>query len=960
MTTIETISVVINGHEIKAQPGAMVLEAAIEAGIYIPYLCYHPGMKPFAACRLCLVQEEVEVEVDRGGEIVRQKQLRPAMASCTTPIRDGMVIKTATATVRDMQTGVMEMLISEHPHGCLTCHRVELCGPQDICQRHVSVNDRCVTCPKNERCELKDSVRYLGMEMNSPLSYKVRGSNKELADPFYDRDYDLCIVCGRCVRACEELRGDNAITFLERAGQSLVGTSRGQSLLQSGCEFCGACIDVCPVGALVERDHKWEKAQRVERTTCPNCPVGCQLNLEVNGREKVVRAVPELNAPANRGQACFKGKFGLEFVNHRERLKYPLIRRNGKFEEATWDDALRFVGESLKKFKGSEFAALASSRSTNESCYVLQKFTRTVMETNNVDSDSNNFPELRESLATQLGYPASTNDIWELEGAGCILAVNTNVTEDQNVVAVPVKRAVRSGNTKLVVIDTREVELTHYADIWLRPMPGTTLTLLGGMLKYIVDEALVDSAFIHEQCKGLDELLKSLGSFDLDSVEQTTRVPKDQIWKAATLYADSGPGAILYAMDNVAQEQQTLHARALVNLALVTGNIGKPSTGLYALSTGANSQGAADVGCVPNFLPGYQRIDESPGQHAIQEVWGRRVPRDTGFSVRDIEERISDSSVKAMLILGDPTGYDRDNLGNGFSTLDRLEFLVVHDTFLGPVAQMADVVFPATTFAEEDGTFTNLARRIQLVKKVITPKNFDTQSASQFICRLAKAMGGSGFDFESPAEIFSEISSLVKFYQGVSHSRLANDALVTLRPDPAYPQPTQLLYSDRVAQGIQWPCWDIEGPGTSILYTEGFGPGKAYLLPIDPASEHLEISKDYPFIFVPGRVLAHWDREVEVIQVDGMNHIQKEELIEIHSQDAVELGVQQGDSMEVIGNGWHMLGAVYITDTTHPGTVSVTTLFGELATHLQLSKNPDPMSKVSGLKISQVRLQRLA
>ena len=251
------ITITIDGVQVNTQPGKMVLEAAIEGGIYVPYLCYHPGMKPFAACRMCVV----EVEGGRGYP-----------ASCTLPVQDGMVVKNDTHEVYQLRRSIMEMLISEHPHGCLTCHRVDLCGPQDVCLRHVSVNDRCVTCPKNERCELKDTTRYLNMELESPLGYKYRNLPIEVGDPFYDRDYNLCIVCGRCVRVCEEVRGDNAITFTERAGQALVGTSHGTSLLESGCEFCGACLDVCPVGALVESDHKWEKASRVEKTICPPLP----------------------------------------------------------------------------------------------------------------------------------------------------------------------------------------------------------------------------------------------------------------------------------------------------------------------------------------------------------------------------------------------------------------------------------------------------------------------------------------------------------------------------------------------------------------------------------------------------------------------------------------------------------------------------------------------------------------
>ena len=400
----------------------MVLEAAIDAGIYVPYLCYHPGMKPYAACRMCVI----EVEGQRGYP-----------AACTLPVTDGMVVHNQVQAVDQLRRSVMEMLIAEHPNGCLTCHRIDICGPSDVCLRHVSVNDRCVTCPKNERCELKDTVRYLGMNLESPLGYKYRNIPLEVSDPFYDRDYNLCIVCGRCVRACDELRGDDAIGFTERGGLALVGTSFGTSLLESGCEFCGACIDVCPVGALVERDHKWDKARRVERSICPHCPVGCQLNLEFNGKDELIRAVPELNSPANQGQACFRGKFGLEFVNDSSRLTAPLIRRDGMLREATWDEALDYIAERLGQVSGAEFGLVTSPTSTNEEHYLAQKFARVVMGSNNVDQSSNVSPELVLALESSLGIAAATNSIWDLEQAGCILAFNANPTEEHNVVAVP-------------------------------------------------------------------------------------------------------------------------------------------------------------------------------------------------------------------------------------------------------------------------------------------------------------------------------------------------------------------------------------------------------------------------------------------------------------------------------------------------------------------------------------------
>ena len=481
----DEMTITFNGQDVKTQSGKNVLEAAIAAGVYVPYLCYHPGMKSYGACRMCVVS----VEGQRGFP-----------AACTLPVADGMKIQTESGEVNDLRKSVMEMLIAEHPNGCLTCHRIDICGPTDVCLRHVSVNDRCVTCPKNERCELKDTVRYLGMSLESPMNYKYRQIPLEVADPFYDRDYNLCIVCARCVRACEELRGDDAIGLTVRSGQSLVGTSFGTSLLESGCEFCGACIDVCPVGALVERDHKWDKPRKVERTVCPLCPVGCQMNVEYDGDGTLIRAVPEINSPSNHGQACFKGKFGLQFVNDASRLQTPLVRRDGQLEEATWDEALEFVATSLAEYPGESFAFLTSPNSTNEEHYLAQKFSRVAMKSNNVDQTSNTQPELTLGLEQSLGYAGATNPIWDLEQSGCILVFNSNVTEEHNVVGVPIKRAARK-NTKLVVIDSREVELTRYAHVWLRPAPGTEQLLLGGLLKSVIDQGLQKDDWLAENCE---------------------------------------------------------------------------------------------------------------------------------------------------------------------------------------------------------------------------------------------------------------------------------------------------------------------------------------------------------------------------------------------------------------------------------------------------------------------------
>ena len=937
----DEITVSFDGVEVRTQSGKMVLEAAIDAGIYVPYLCYHPGMKPYAACRMCVVG----IEGQRGFP-----------AACTLPVQDGMMVRNVAPDVDQLRRSVMEMLIAEHPNGCLTCHRIDICGPNDVCLRHVSVNDRCVTCPKNERCELKDTVRYLGMKLESPLGYKYRQIPLEVADPFYDRDYNLCIVCGRCVRACEELRGDDAIGFTERSGQALVGTSFGTSLLESGCEFCGACIDVCPVGALVERDHKWEKARRVERSICPHCPVGCQLNLEFNQKEELIRAVPEINSPANRGQACFKGKFGLEFVNAKDRLTAPLLRRNGVLEEVDWDEALDYLAGRLRSYMGEGFAMLTSPTSTNEEHYLAQKFTRLVMASNNVDHTSNTHPELVLGLEASLGHPAATNSIWELEKAASILVFNSNLTEEQNVAAVPIKRAARQG-ARLVVIDTREVELTRYANLWLRPAPGTELLLLGGIMASLVEQGLQNEEWLAENCESPSTLRYALGALEPGEVARATQVKTEDIAEAARLFAEGGPGSIVYGLDNVPSDLERDCVRAIIDLALLTGSLGHAGAGLFPMRRGANGQGAWDVGCIPRRLPGYRRVADAEDRRAVEEAWGGPLPEKPGLGLAGIIEAAATGSVKAAVIIGDSPDFTEEML----DTLSNLELLVVHDTFLTPLAQRAHVVLPRVTFAEKDGTYTNLERRVQRIKPGIKPAQQSggcgARPESWVISELARRLGTDDFAPESPSEIMDEIASLAPIYAGISYAKLAAQGSLVLRTQLSSPQPTQVLYASREERGLQWPCRTADDPGTPVLYQGGFTSVKAD--PITPAFRVAEFTADpdSPVWFVPGRVLLQQERPMEVVK-GKRNSIQRDEWVEINPADGPEWALEEGAKITVEHGQGRLHGVVLFNSLVPRGVAASTGLFGQLAIEMEASQEFDPASRLPGLEVRRARLAR--
>ncbi len=937
----DEITITFDGKEVKTQPGKMVLEAAIDAGVYVPYLCYHPGMKSYGACRMCVVS----VEGQRGFP-----------AACTLPVADGMKVQTESTEVNDLRKSVMEMLIAEHPSGCLTCHRIDICGPTDVCLRHVSVNDRCVTCPKNERCELKDTVRYLGMELESPLKYKYRQIPLEVADPFYDRDYNLCIVCARCVRACEELRGDDAIAMTERSGQALVGTSFGTSLLESGCEFCGACIDVCPVGALVERDHKWDKPRTVERSICPLCPVGCQMNIEYDGDGVLIRAIPEINSPANHGQACFKGKFGLQFVNDKSRLHKPLVRRDGQLLEATWDEALEAVAARLAEYSGESFAFLTSPNSTNEELYLAQKFARTAMKSNNVDQTSNTQPDLIPGLEQSLGYSGATNPIWDLEQSGCIIVFNSNVTEEHNVVGVPIKRAARK-STKLVVIDSREVELTRYAHVWLRPAPGTEQLLLGGLLKSVVDQGFQKAEWLAENCESPATLLYALSALDLSDISRITQVDTSDIAEAARLYGEADASALVYALDNIEQSQARDCVLSLVNLALVTGNIGKIGAGIYPMRQGANEQGASDVGCVPDRLPGYRRVSNGEDRQALEALWDTSIPDVPGLGLTNIIESAAAGQIKSMFLIGDSPNFTNGKLGDGLSALDKLEFLVVCDSFMSPTAQRADVVLPRATFAEKDGTYTNLERRIQRLKPGRKLPEGGARPEWQVICDVAHKMGAPGFTQASPSETMDEIARVAPMYANVSYRNLANQGGLVFKTDLKSPQPTQMLYASREDLGLQWPV-DNNGKGTGILFEDGFKLRRAE--PITPAFVSAENASDidFPLWFVPGRVLLQQERDINIVK-GRANTIQRDELVELNPADAAAMSIEDGGKVMVEMNIGRLSGLAHINGAVPVGVVASTALFGQLAVNLQSSEEMEPASKVPGLDIRRARINKI-
>ena len=789
----EEITLTVDGRTISAQKGQTVIEAARAAGIYIPYLCWHPTLKAFGACRMCVV----EVEGARG-----------TPASCTTDAADGMVVKTNTGLINDIRHDIMDMVLSEHPHGCLTCPRIDHCGPTDICLRHANVVDRCVLCPQNERCELQDVVYHLQMK-DSDLPYSYRHVPLITENPFIDHDMNLCIVCGRCVRACNEIEGVDAITFIERGDRTLIGTSLGGTLSDSGCTFCGVCVDVCPVGAITEKDHKWTGApERSVTTVCSQCSVGCQLELLVKG-EKVVRSIADIDGPVNRGQSCAKGKFGYIFVNSDQRLTTPLVRRDGQLVEASWDEALDLLAEKLPLYKGETFGALTATTSTNEENYLFQKFVKWTMDSPNLDHvDRSTESASIEPLREMLGVPAMTNSFTEMVDAKCLLVVGSDMTSDHPVAALQIKEAVRRG-ASLIVVDPVETELAQLATSWLRPNPGTEASLLAGMIKHIIDEDLLNSDFVSQSCEGLDDLKSSLSGFSLDEIEKKTGVSSDKIVEASKAYSGQDSAAIFYATTHLSPGTGPDVAKALVNLALLTGNLGKPASGVNPLRSDSNSQGTVDVGCVPGA---------------------------SGLGYSRMMEAARNGRVKAMYIVGDS---QRTESPIDLEALDNLEFLVVQDMFLTEAASRAHVVLPSASASEKDGTFTNAERRVQRVNRAVDPPG-DARSGLEIICDVAVRLGAMSYANLDPAQVMEEIANQAPSYAGVRHDRLG-------------------------LAGLQVPCPSTDHPGTPILHSDGIARGKGLLSPVTHTPSTAAADSEYPLTIITSMM-----REIKgVIELNG-------------------------------------------------------------------------------------------
>jgi len=801
---------------------------------------------------------------------------------------------------------------------------IELGYSEDMVKREI---ERCLecSCAAVSHCVLRQLVSEY--EISPP-----RGKDKfiypvDKSHPFIERDPNKCVGCLQCVRICHEVQHIGALNFVYRV--STFDGYRG-SLSETVCQSCGECVAACPVGGLTPK-NKIKPAYEV-KTVCPYCGCGCEIYLGV--RENVIVGVRgDVDSPVNEGNLCVKGRFGFEFINSPERLTKPLIKRNGKFEETSWEDALDFVAGKLTRYKGDQFALIGSAKCTNEENYLTQKFARQVMGTNNVDHCARlcHAPSVA-GLLQSIGSGAMTNPIADIEDAGCILAIGTNTTETHPIIGLGIKKAAHKG-AKIIVINPRKIDLTRFSHVFLQLRPGTDVALIMGMCRVIVDNGWHDSAFIKERCEDFEAFKDSLKNFDLEFVENVTGVPRDKIIEAARVYAHTKPATLLWSMGVTQHSHGTENVMALANLVMLTGNIGQPSSGVNPLRGQNNVQGACDMGCLNSYFPGYQKVIDAQAREKFEKAWDVRLSPEPGLTFSEIWSSVLNGKIKALYCIGSEPVLSMADSQKVCKALESLEFSVVQDIFLNETAKFADVVLPACSFAEKDGTFTSTERRIQLIRKVIEPIG-EAKPDWWIIHELAKRMGEKGFTFTHPSEVMDEIASLAPIYGGISYDRLENGSL-------------------------QWPCPDGKHPGTPILHVGKFlkknGKGKFSPLKYKPSEELPD--EEFPLILTTERTLEHF-HVVMTHKVAGLEELKGEEFVELHPEDADRLGINDGELVTVISRRGKVATRAKVVSSRPPGVVSMGWHFPACPTNILTNAALDPLSKIPETKVCAVRIEK--
>jgi formate dehydrogenase major subunit len=891
------LKLTIDNRIVDASPGETIYQVAKKAGIAIPGLRASDYLSPFGSCRLCLC------------EIAGQSG---TLASCTTPAQEGMVVWTGNGRLHRHRRNILELYLSEQRDGS----------------------------------DIPDALRRLALDYGVGKVRYPKGAQRtgfrDDSNPFFVFDNALCISCARCVRACNEIQGTFALTMIERgfATRPVAGArpliDGGPGYLQSNCVSCGACVKECPTGALTEKtilEHG--RPMETVRTTCAYCGVGCAMNAGIrDGR--VVSMVPADDGPSNHGHACMKGRFGWTYIYAEDRLRRPMLRTGQEWTAISWEAALEQIAQEfsrlIKQSGPDAVATISSSRGTNEENYLFGKFMRCVVGTNHIDNCARVCHSATVTgMSETFGASAATNSIEDYDHAKLIMIVGANPTESHPVIGAHIKRVVRGG-VPLIVIDPRRTELARLADLHLQLRPGTNVALLNGLGHVIVKEGLLDHRFINERTEGVKDWIDTVERCTPQLTQEITGVPAPLITEAARRYAKSGRSLCLHGLGVTEHRWGSHGVIAICNLAQATGNVGRPGTGVNPLRGQNNVQGASDVGCLPTFFTGYQMLEDPEVGKLHQHITGRPLPTRRGMKIPEMWDAALEGRLKGLWIIGYDVAQTDPNLTKVHQALRKLEFLVVQDLFMSETAKLAHLVIPGASFLEKDGTFTNLERRIQRIRKAVEPPDGimpDWQVVSEVATRMGYWMA-----YSHPADIMKEIAQLTPMWAGVSYERLE--------------QPS----------GLQWPVLDATHHGTAIMHRERFAKGKGRFVGVDYLPPGESSNEQYPFTLITGRVLQHYNCGAQTRRT-GIMHLVDGDVLEVHPEDAERLGCREGEMVRLVSARADALLPVIISERVQPGQLFTSFHFPHSAVNRLLSSSADESSKCPEYKVSAVRVERI-
>ncbi|MFG1976844.1 formate dehydrogenase subunit alpha [Nonomuraea fuscirosea] len=897
-----TVAVEIDGKQVRVPEGTSVMRAASECGIDIPKLCATDSLEPFGSCRMCLV----DIDGRKGSP-----------ASCTTPVAEGMKVRTQTPELAELRRGVMELYISDHPLDCLTC-------------------------PANGDCKLQDMAGQVGLR---EVRYGFDGENHldlptDSTNPYFDFDASKCIACSRCVRACGEVQGTFALTIEGRGFDSKVAAGAGGTFMESDCVSCGACVQACPTSTLQERSVvELGMPNRTVLTTCAYCGVGCSFKAELRGDE-VVRMVPYKDGKANEGHSCVKGRFAFGYASHPDRQLKPMVRERitDPWREVEWEEAIGHVARRMLEIQARHGAGaiggISSSRCTNEEVYVVQKMVRAAFGNNNVDTCARVcHSPTGYGLKQTYGTSAGTQDFKSVEKADVILLIGANPTDAHPVFASRIKRRLRQG-AKIIVADPRRIDLVKsphvQAEHHLRVRPGTNVALINAMSHVVVTEGLVDREFVAERCEDFAdwERFISAPEHSPEAVEEITGIPAADLRAATRLYASAGNATIMYGLGVTEHSQGSTMVMGMANLAMATGNIGREGVGVNPLRGQNNVQGSCDMGSFPHELPGYRHVSDDVVRGTFETLWGRVLDPEPGLRIPNMFDAAIDGTFLGLFVQGEDIAQSDPNTKHVTAALSAMELVVVQDLFLNETSKFAHVFLPGTSFLEKNGTFTNAERRINRVRPVMAPKT--GKHEWEIVCEIAQAMGYP-MKYDDSAQIMDEIAMTTPTFAGVSFAKL-----------------------DEVGS-VQWPCDDAAPEGTPIMHIDGFVRGRGRFVLTDYVPTQERGTRKFPLILTTGRILSQYNVGAQTRRT-GNTAWHPEDVLEMHPHDAEVRGIRDGDTVALTSRVGETGLRVKIDDRMPVGVVYTTFHHPVTGANVVTTENSDWATNCPEYKVTAVQV----